>query len=79
MRRFVNPELLPTVSFAAYRYRFLCVYVIIGVASLGWEFVVYRGLERLGVAFPFCAAVGVVSGILLAYWGNVRFNFGVTY
>jgi ribulose-phosphate 3-epimerase len=77
MRRFVNPELLPAVAFAAYRYRFLGIYVIIGLVSLGWEFVIYRGMERLGVAYPFCAAIGVVSGVLLAYWGNVRFTFKV--
>jgi ribulose-phosphate 3-epimerase len=77
MRRFVNPELVPAVAFAAYRYRFLGVYVIIGVVSLGWEFVIYRGLERLGVANPFCAAIGVLSGILLAFRGNVRFTFKV--
>jgi ribulose-phosphate 3-epimerase len=77
MQRFLNPELLAAVAFAAYRHRFLFVYVIIGVVSLGWEFIVYRGLERLGVATPYCAAIGVVSGILLAYRGNVRFNFKV--
>lgn len=77
MRRFFNPEFLPAIAFAAYRYRFLFVYVIIGVLSLCWEFVVYRGLERLGLAYPYCAVVGVLSGILLAYWGNVRFTFKV--
>lgn len=77
MRRFFNPELLPSVAFAAYRYRFLFVYVIIGVTSLFWEFVVYRGLERLGLVYPYCAVAGVLSGILLAYWGNVRFTFKV--
>ncbi len=77
MRRALNPDLLSFVGFVGYRYRFLFVYVLIGVVSLGLELVVYRGLERLGVTYPFCAFVGVVSGILVAYWGNVRFNFKV--
>ena len=77
MRRGLNPDLLSFVGFVGYRYRFLFVYVLIGVVSLGLELVVYRGLERLGVMYPFCAFVGVVSGILVAYWGNVRFNFKV--
>ncbi len=77
MRRFFNPDLIPSVAFAAYRYRFLLVYVMIGVTSLCWEIVVYRGLERLGLAYPFGAMTGVLSGILLAYWGNVRFTFKV--
>ena len=77
MRRFLNPDLLSSVTFAAYRYRFLFVYVIIGVLSLCSELVIYRGLERLGLVYPSCAFMGVVSGVLLAYWGNVRFNFKV--
>ena len=70
-------DVLSSVTFAAYRHRFLFVYVITGIFSLCWEFVVYRGLERLGLAYPYCAFAGVVSGILVAYWGNVRFNFKV--
>ena len=77
MRRLLNPDVLSSVTFAAYRHRFLFVYVITGIFSLCWEFVVYRGLERLGLAYPYCAFAGVVSGILVAYWGNVRFNFKV--
>jgi ribulose-phosphate 3-epimerase len=76
-RRLLNPDLLSSAAFAAYRYRFLFVYVIIGAFSLCWEFVVYRGLERLGLASPYCAFAGVVTGVFVAYWGNVRFNFKV--
>jgi ribulose-phosphate 3-epimerase len=77
MRPLLNPDLVPGLAFAAYRYRFLGIYVVIGVLSLGCEFVVYRGLERLGMDYPYCAIVGVASGVLLAYWGNVRFTFKV--
>ena len=77
MQRFLSSDVISALAFAAYRYRFLGVYVGIGVVSLGWEFVVYRGLERLGVATPLCAAIGVISGILLAFRGNVRFTFKV--
>lgn len=77
MRRFFSPDLLQRVAFTGYRYRFLSIYVIIGVTSLCCEFVIYRELERLGLAYPYCAVMGVISGILLAYWGNVRFTFKV--
>lgn len=77
MQHLLSSDVVSAIAFAAYRYRFLFVYVIIGVLSLCFEFVVYRGLERLGLAYPYCAGVGVVSGILLAYWGNVRFTFKV--
>ena len=73
----LHPELVSTVAFVAYRYRFLFVYVIIGVFSLCCEFVIYRGLERLGLEYPYCAFVGVLCGILLAFGGNVRFTFKV--
>ena len=69
--------MIPAVAFAAYRYRFLFTYVIIGVLSLCLEVVVYRGLERLGLAYSYCTMAGVLSGILLAYWGNVRITFKV--
>src|SRR5262245_32656345 len=77
MRRFLSSDLLQSLTFAGYRYRFLAVYVVIGVLSLCYEFIVYRGLERLGLVYPYCAAVGVAGGVLLAYWGNVRFTFKV--
>lgn len=77
MRRLFNPDLLPAVAFGAYRYRFMFVYVIIGVLSLCCEIVVYRGLERIGLPYPYCALAGVLSGVLLAYSANVRFNFKV--
>jgi ribulose-phosphate 3-epimerase len=77
IRSVVNPELWARASFAAYRYRFLFTYVVIGVLSLAAEVVIYRAARRLGVAEPFGAIAGVSGGILFAYWGNVRFNFKV--
>ena len=77
MRGLLSSDLLQSLTFAGYRYRFLGVYVFIGVLSLCCEFVVYRGVERLGLAYPYCASAGVASGVLLAYWGNVRFTFKV--
>jgi pentose-5-phosphate-3-epimerase/putative flippase GtrA len=77
MRQILNAELFRLLAFGAYRYRFLAVYIIIGVISLTVEVLLYRGLERLGLTYPYCAWAGVLGGILFAFWGNVRFNFKV--
>jgi ribulose-phosphate 3-epimerase len=77
MRRLVHPDIWRWAAFVAYRYRFLAAYVLIGVLSLAVEIITYRGFERLGVAYPWSAMVGVTSGILFAYWGNIRFTFKV--
>jgi ribulose-phosphate 3-epimerase len=75
--RLLNPDLTRAAVFVGYRYRFLGIYVAIGVFSLVVEILIYRGLERLGLEYPWCAAAGLVCGILTSYWGNVRFNFKV--
>jgi len=77
MRPFFSGEILARAAFFAYRFRFLAIYVVVGLFSLCCEIVVFRGLERVGLAFPYCAVVGVVCGVFFAYWGNIRFNFKV--
>lgn len=77
MNRIVDADLFRLFAFLMYRYRFLSVYVVIGFLSLCLEVLAFRGLERLGVPYPYNASIGVASGILMAYWGNVRFNFKV--
>lgn len=73
----LNPELESRIQFMLYRYRFLLVYMAIGVFSLVLEFVTFRGLEKLGLPSLSANVVGVALGIYFAYFMNVRFNFKV--
>ena len=73
----LHPELEGRLRFLLYRSRFLVVYVILGVLSLALEIVLFRGLERIGLARMPAWMVGFVAGILFAFWTNVRFNFKV--
>jgi ribulose-phosphate 3-epimerase len=73
----INARWPPAVAFLAYRYRFLAVYIVVGVLSLLLELVTFRGLERFGVPTYAAAAIGLLGGILFAYWGNVRFSFKI--
>lgn len=66
-----------SIRFRIYRYRFLVVYILIGVASLWVEILLMRGLNYLGFSFLGASLLGLVSGVLFAYWMNVRFNFKV--
>lgn len=73
----LNPEISKKGSFFIYRYRFLGIYILIGVTSIILEVICYRGLERIGLYPPFSKLVGLAAGIIFAYWMNVRFNFKV--
>ena len=66
-----------SMSFVLYRNRFLFFYTIIGFFSIVLEIVVFRGLESIGIHQPVSNFTGLVTGILFAYWLNVRFNFKV--
>ncbi len=73
----LNPELASRIQFRLYCYRFLLVYIVIGVFSLILEFVTFRGLDELGLPSLAANVVGVALGIYFAYFMNVRFNFKV--
>lgn len=66
-----------SIAFLLYRNRFLFFYILIGLFSIILEIIIYRGLEQLGVHHPLSNFGGLITGILFAYWLNVRFNFKV--
>ncbi len=77
MTRVLHPELARRGTFLVYRYRFLISYIVIGGASIGLEIVLFRGLAALGLHRLAAMGLGLGSGMLFAYWMNVRFNFKV--
>ena len=73
----LDPTAQASIRFRIYRYRFLFVYILIGVASLWVEILLLRGLHYLGLPFARASLLGLAAGIFFAYWMNVRFNFKV--
>ncbi len=66
-----------SIAFLLYRNRFLFLYILIGLFSIVLEILIFRGMERVGIHSPLSNFTGLVTGILFAYWLNVRFNFKV--
>ncbi|HET7537868.1 MAG TPA: GtrA family protein [Candidatus Didemnitutus sp.] len=77
MQNLLAPTAHVSLKFRLYRYRFLLVYIAIGVASLWVEIFVLRGLNYLGTPNLGSQLLGLVAGIFFAFWMNVRFNFKV--
>lgn len=77
MNNLLDPTAQASIRFRLYRYRFLFVYIIIGIISLFVEILLLRGLNYLGLAFIWASVLGLAASIFFAYWMNVRFNFKV--
>lgn len=77
MKDIIDSTLYAKLQFRLYRYRFILVYILIGVASLWVEVLLLRGLNYLGFTIYSASLLGLAAGILFAYWMNVRFNFKI--
>jgi ribulose-phosphate 3-epimerase len=77
MKNLLDSTLYATLQFQLYRYRFLLVYISIGVTSLWIEVLLLRGLNYLGLHLALAQAAGLAASVFFAYWVNVRFNFKV--
>lgn len=77
VKNWLAPELYAKLRLKAYRYRFLRVYIIIGVFSLILEMIVLRGIQYMGLPFWMAQMFGLATSIGFAFWLNVRFNFKV--
>jgi ribulose-phosphate 3-epimerase len=73
----LHPEISKKTNFFLYRYRFLLLYILIGFLSILLEVLCYQGLERVAITPPFSNLLGLIVGILLAFWLNVRYNFKI--
>ena len=75
MNQILHPEIIKILHGFIYRFRFLGVYIFIGILSLLLELAVRRQLELLGTNFYISASFSLSIGIVFAFFGNVFFNF----
>ena len=73
----MQSPLATKASFLLYRYRFLLVYVAIGFSSILAELLLFKALSHFGIPSWLTKIGGVIAGVGLAYFLNVRFNFKV--
>ena len=76
MFRLLNYDMQSFILKKLYRYRFLFIYIVIGFISILSELLLRRMLGHIINAWV-AQALAVISGILLAFILNVRFNFKV--
>jgi len=78
MKQLFSSSVIRSFNFILYRYRFLGGYVVIGISSISLELICFRGLETIGLISPVPNVIGLLIGMLFAFWMNVRFNFKIT-
>jgi ribulose-phosphate 3-epimerase len=75
---YLAPHVRAKAGMLLYRYRFLIVYTLIGVASLLLEIILFRYLaDQVKAPPPSAYLTAFLAGIVFAYWFNVRFNFKI--
>ncbi|MFH1970198.1 MAG: GtrA family protein [Verrucomicrobiota bacterium] len=77
MLHLLNPKISKKIQVFLYRYRFLLIYIVIGITSLVVELLCGYGLIMSGIHSLPAKGLGLAGGIFFAYWMNVRFNFKV--
>ena len=77
MNQLLHPEIIKILHGFIYRFRFLGVYIVIGMLSILLELAVRRQLELLGINFYISASISLAIGIVFAFFGNVYFNFRI--
>lgn len=63
--------------FLLYRYRFLALYVVFGILSLIVELFIVRTLNSFHINQIVSALLGFLSGLIVAFTLNIRFNFHI--
>jgi ribulose-phosphate 3-epimerase len=64
--------------FFFYRNRFLIFYIIIGFVSLCFEWLMIVFLKNYSVSNWLANFIGLISGLFLAFFLNIRFNFHIS-
>lgn len=77
MNDLLHPQVVARFGFLFYRYRFLMIYIVIGVTSLVVDFILFRALTNWGVNTTLSLSCSVFIAIFYAYWMNARFNFKI--
>lgn len=75
--KYLSPNLEAKMGFILYRYRFLFIYISIGLTSLFAEIVIFRWLTLIKLNDVIAYIVAFGFSIFFAYWFNVRLNFKV--
>jgi pentose-5-phosphate-3-epimerase/putative flippase GtrA len=77
MKQLLHPEVVKILYGLYYRFRFLGMYVVIGMLSLMLELAVRSQFQYIGVHVYLATGISLGIGILLAFVGNTYFNFKV--
>ena len=73
MNLLLHPELVKMLHGFWYRFRFLCIYMVIGALSLFLELAIRSQLLLLGVHVYHATTLSLILGILFAFFGNIYF------
>ena len=65
-------------KYIRYKYRFFTGYVLIGVLSLIFEFIVLNFFNSIQNNQILNSLLSVIIGILFSFWCNVRYNFKIS-
>ena len=77
MTQLLHPEIVKILHGFIYRFRFLGIYIVIGILSILLELGVRRQLELQGFNYYISTALSLAIGIVFAFFGNVYFNFRI--
>ena len=74
MERLLGNKINARINLFFYKIRFLALYIIFGVLSLIIEFTIRNYLITLSLNNSYATILGVLSGILFAFWSNSKFK-----
>ena len=77
MERLLGNKINARINLFFYKIRFLALYIIFGVLSLIIEFTIRSYLITLSLNNSYATILGVLSGILFAFWSNSKLNFKI--
>jgi ribulose-phosphate 3-epimerase len=77
LKLLLHPEFVKLLHGFWYRFRFLSIYIVIGVLSLLLELAIRSQLQFIGFHVYLATASSFMLGILFAFFGNIYFNFGI--
>ena len=77
MEQFLSRSVKARINLFLYKFRFLLLYIIFGIISLIIEFTFRNYLITLNFNHNYATFLGVLLGILFAFWSNSKLNFKI--
>ncbi len=77
MEKVLSRKINARINLFFYKIRFLLLYIIFGILSLLIEFTCRNYLITLKINNNYATLLGVLVGILFAFWSNSKFNFKI--